>query len=68
MQDKINKLKNRLLKYNGYNKNDIIPIYLYEINDINDVEECIKRYAKEYKEVYTILLQNIYKYVKRFTK
>jgi len=46
---KTKNLKNRLLKYNGDKKDDIIPIYLYETNDIDAVEECIKRYAKEYK-------------------
>ena len=46
---KTKNLKNRLLKYNGDKKDDIVPIYLYETNDIDAVEECIKRYSKEYK-------------------
>ena len=38
---------------------DIIPIYIYETEDIHNVEACIKRYAKEYqyrkyKEIYKI--------------
>jgi len=50
-------LKQRLKQYNGDKKDDIIPIYIYETNDINEVERCIKSYAKQfqyrrYKEVY----------------
>ena len=59
---KIGKTKNlrkRLNSYNGDKKDDIIPIYIYETEDINNVELCIKKYAKEYqyrkyKEVYKI--------------
>jgi hypothetical protein len=59
---KIGKTKNlrkRLNSYNGDKKDDIIPIYIYETEDINNVELCIKNYAKEYqyrkyKEVYKI--------------
>jgi phage anti-repressor protein len=46
---KTKNLKSRLLKYNGDKKDDIIPIYVYESDDIDAIEECIKRYAKEYK-------------------
>ncbi len=42
-------LKSRLLNYNGDKKDDIIPVYMYESEDIDAVEECVKRYAKEYK-------------------
>ena len=50
-------LKNRLNAYNGDKKDDIIPIYIYESDDINTVEKCVKLYAKnhqyrKYKEVY----------------
>jgi hypothetical protein len=50
-------LKNRLKAYNGDKKDEIVPIYVYETENIDAVEECIKRYAKEYqyrryKEVY----------------
>jgi hypothetical protein len=59
---KIGKTKNlrtRLNNYNGDKKDDIIPIYIYETEDINNIESCIKKYAKEYqyrkyKEVYKI--------------
>lgn len=50
-------LKNRLNAYNGDKKDDIIPLYIYESDDINNVEKCVKTYAKKfqyrkYKEVY----------------
>jgi len=49
--------KNRLNTYNGDKKDDIIPIYIYESDDINNIEKCVKTYAKKfqyrkYKEVY----------------
>jgi hypothetical protein len=51
---KTKNLKQRLSKYNGDKKDDIIPLYVYETDDI---EKCIKTYAKQYqyrkyKEVY----------------
>ena len=56
---KTKNLRNRLKNYNGDKKDDIIPIYIYETEDINNIELCIKKYAKEYqyrkyKEVYKI--------------
>ena len=50
-------LKQRLSKYNGDKKDDIIPLYVYETNDIDNIEKCVKTYAKQYqyrkyKEVY----------------
>jgi len=42
-------LKKRLNSYNGDKKDDIIPIYTYESNDIDKVETCVKSYAKKYK-------------------
>ena len=56
---KTQNLRKRLNSYNGDKKDDIIPIYIYETEDINNVELCIKKYAKEYqyrkyKEVYKI--------------
>lgn len=52
-------LKKRLNGYNGDKKNDIIPAFIYETDDIENVELCVKRYAKEfqcrkYKEIYKI--------------
>jgi hypothetical protein len=52
-------LRKRLNSYNGDKKDDIIPIYIYETNDIDKIEACIKTYAKEYqyrkyKEIYKI--------------
>jgi hypothetical protein len=56
---KTKNLKKRLNNYNGDKKDDIIPIYIYETEDIDNVESCIKKYTKEYqyrkyKEVYKI--------------
>jgi len=56
---KTKNLRKRLNNYNGDKKDDIIPIYIYETEDIDNVESCIKKYAKEYqyrkyKEVYKI--------------
>jgi hypothetical protein len=56
---KTKNLRKRLNNYNGDKKDDIIPIYIYETNDIDNVESCIKKYAKEYqyrkyKEIYKI--------------
>ena len=54
---KTKNLKNRLKQYNGDKKDDIIPLYIYKTNNIDEVERCIKSYAKQYqyrkyKEVY----------------
>ena len=54
---KTQNLKKRLNSYNGDKKDDIIPLYVYETDDIDNVETCIKGYAKKYqyrkyKEVY----------------
>jgi hypothetical protein len=42
-------LKKRLNSYNGDKKDDIIPLYVYETDNIDEVESCIKTYAKKYK-------------------
>ena len=52
-------LRKRLNNYNGDKKDDIIPLYIYETDDIDKIENCIKTYTKEYqyrkyKEVYKI--------------
>lgn len=54
---KTKNLKKRLNAYNGDKSDDIIPIYIYESNDIDEIERCIKYYAKKYqyrryKEIY----------------
>jgi phage anti-repressor protein len=46
---KTKNLKKRLNSYNGDKKDDIIPLYIYETDNIDGVEECVKRYTKEYK-------------------
>ena len=56
---KTTNLKKRLLSYNGDKKDDIIPLYVYETDDIDNVELCIKSYMKKYKyrkykEVYKV--------------
>jgi phage anti-repressor protein len=42
-------LEQRLKQYNGDKKDDITPIYTYETDNIDEVERCIKSYAKKYK-------------------
>lgn len=54
---KTKNLKNRLKTYNSDKKDNIIPLFVYETDDIDNVETCIKSYAKKYqyrkyKEVY----------------
>jgi len=54
---KTKNLKQRLSQYNGDKKDDIIPLYVYETDNIDEVERCVKSYAKQYqyrkyKEVY----------------
>ena len=54
---KTKNLKQRLKSYNGDKKDEIIPLYVYETDDIDKIELCIKTYAKKYqyrkyKEVY----------------
>ena len=54
---KTKNLKQRLKQYNGDKKDDIIPLYVYETDDIDNIEKYVKTYAKQYqyrkyKEVY----------------
>ena len=54
---KTTNLKQRLRQYNGDKKDDIIPLYVYETDNIDEVERCVKSYAKQfqyrkYKEIY----------------
>jgi len=54
---KTKNLKQRLRQYNGNKKDDIIPLYVYETDNIDEVERCVKSYAKQfqyrkYKEIY----------------
>jgi hypothetical protein len=54
---KTKNLKQRLKQYNGDKKDNIIPLYVYETDDIDEIERCVKSYAKQYqyrkyKEVY----------------
>jgi hypothetical protein len=54
---KTKNLKKRLNSYNGDKKDDIVPRYIYETNDIDNIEQCVKTYSKKfqyrkYKEVY----------------
>ena len=54
---KTKNLKQRLKQYNGDKKDDIVPLYVYETDNIDEIERCIKSYAKiyqyrKYKEVY----------------
>jgi len=63
-------LKNRLLKYNADKKDDIIPIYIYESDNIDAVEKCIKAFMKEYqyrkyKEIYQVNIDIIKDFINK---
>ena len=45
-------LKNRLKNYNSGNANDIEPLFILEVNDIEKVESCVKNLVK------TIICEN----------
>lgn len=67
---KTQNLKNRLLKYNTDKKDDIIPIYIYESEDIDAVEKCIKAFMKKYqyrkyKEVYQVNIDIIKQFINK---
>ena len=67
---KTSNLKNRLIKYNSDKKDDIIPIYIYETDDIDAVETCIKGFMKKYqyrkyKEVYQTNIDIIKKFINK---
>jgi hypothetical protein len=56
---KTQNLKKRLNSYNLDKKDDIIPIYIYETDNIDAVEKCVKGFIKKYqyrkyKEVYEV--------------
>jgi phage anti-repressor protein len=56
---KTENLKNRLNTYNSGNANDVEPLFILQVNDIDSVEICVKQACKKYqyrkyKEVYEI--------------
>ena len=56
---KTSNLKDRLNTYNTGNANDIEPLFILQVNDIDSVESCVKQACKKYqyrkyKEVYEI--------------
>ena len=56
---KTKNLKNRLKTYNSGNANDIEPLFILPVQDIDSVESCIKKSCKKfqyrkYKEVFEI--------------
>lgn len=56
---KTTNLKSRLKNYNSDKADNIKPVLIYETDNIDEIEKCIKIYAKEYqyrkyKEVYQI--------------
>lgn len=56
---KTQNLKNRLNTYNSGNANDIEPLFILPVKDIDSVESCVKKACKKhqyrkYKEVYQI--------------
>ena len=69
-------IKKRLRTYNTGNANDIVPLFVMKVKDIDGVETCIKNSAKQYqyrknKEVYNInldMLKSMYMNCKDFTE
>jgi len=67
-------MKKRLRTYNTGNANDIKPLFIMKVKDIDGVENCIKNIAKQYqyrknKEVFNIdfkMLQSMYTKCKDF--
>jgi phage anti-repressor protein len=67
-------MKKRFRTYNSANANDIKPLFIMRVHDIDGVEKCIKNVAKQYqyrknKEVYQIdfrMLQSMYTNCKDF--
>ena len=56
---KTSDLKNRLNMYNSGNANDVDPLFIIQVKDIDSVESCVKKTCKKhqyrkYKEVYEI--------------
>jgi phage anti-repressor protein len=67
---KSKKLKTRLGNYNANKKDDIIPLYIYETDDIDAVEKCIKAFMKiyqyrKYKEVYQVNIDIIKHFINK---
>ena len=63
-------LRYRLNGYNLGNANDIEPLFILQVNDIDNVETCIKKTVKEYqyrkyKEVYEIDIQVLKKIMEK---
>lgn len=69
-------LKNRMNTYNSGNANDVIPLFILPVDDIDSVETCVKKACRKnqyrkYKEVYEIdieLLKEIMQECNEFTK
>ncbi len=56
---KTHNLKKRLNSYNSDKKDDITPLFIYESDNIDAVEKCVKAFIKQYqyrkyKEVYEV--------------
>ena len=63
-------LRYRLNGYNSGNANDIEPLFILQVNDIDNVETCIKKTVKEYqyrkyKEVYEIDIEVLKKIMEK---
>ena len=64
---KIGKTKNKIKRfktYNSGNANDIAPLFILEVDDIDKVEKCIKNLLQEYqyrkfKEIYQINIDTL---------
>lgn len=65
---KTTNLKSRMRSYNADKKDDVVPIYIYETDDVDTVEACVKALSKKYqyrkyKEVYQINLDLLKKFI-----
>jgi phage anti-repressor protein len=59
-------IRNRLNTYNSGNANDVTPLFIFEVDDVDKIENCIKLILKDfqyrkYKEVYEVNLDVIKK-------
>jgi len=67
---KTHNLRNRLQNYNADKKDDIIPIYIYETDNADAVEKCVKLFMKQsqyrkYKEVYQVNIDIIKEFINK---
>ncbi len=65
---KTKNLKQRMQAYSSDKKDDVEPVFLHESDNIDELEKCIKKYAKKnkyrkYKEVYQLDVAKLKEYI-----